>query len=241
MTSLTRQDPRPELRTIPAPVASGVADIAPMIVGLVPYALAIGASAAANGLSLIETVAGAWLLLAGAAQLAAINLIGAEAGVWLSVSTTVIINLRFVLYGAGVARWFASSAPWLRMVLAVPVVDQTFLLCEQRFTEDHDQRWRIRYYLTLSASLIAAFTAGQIVGFGLGAGLPPSLGLHLAAPLVFVGMLARSLSDRAHRRAAIAAAATVIVVTGVPVAWIASLALPVAVVAGLITAGGAKR
>ncbi len=227
--------------TLPAPVATGVSDIAPMIVGIVPYALAIGASAAAADLSLVETVAGAWLLMAGAAQLAAINLISTDADVWLSVSTTVIINLRFVLYGAGVARWFVDSSRLRRMLLAIPVVDQSFLLCEQRFTEIVDPRWRTRYYLTLSFSLLAAFTTGQVIGYGLGAGLPPGLGLHMAAPLVFVGMLGKSLASRANRRAAVAAAVTVVAVTGLPVAWMSSVALPIAIAAGIVAAGGEDR
>ena len=222
---------------VPASVAAGAADIAPMVVGLVPYALAIGASAAANGLSMVEMLAGAWFILAGAAQLAAINLIGTDADVWLTVTTTVIINLRFVLYGAGVARWFAASSPWKRMALAFPVVDQSFLLSEQRFTDEHDQQWRTGYYLTLTASLITAFTTGQIVGYAVGASLPPGLGLHLAAPLVFVGMLTKSLSDAAGRRAAVAAAVAVVVVSGLPMAWMSSLALPVAIAAGVAAAG----
>jgi len=238
MTTVTRDNPRPSLSTLSAPVATGAADIAPMVVGLVPFALAIGAAAAANGLSLFETVAGAWLLLAGSAQLAAINLIGADADVWLAISTTAIINLRFVLYGAGVARWFAGSSPLRRMLLAIPVVDQSFLLCEQRFTDEHDQRWRTRYYLTLSGSLIASFVTGQVVGYGLGAGMPAELGLHLAAPLAFVGMLTKSLANRAGRRAAFAAAVTVIAVTALPIAWVSSFGLPLAIAAGVIAGAG---
>lgn len=208
-----------------------------MIVGLIPFALAIGASAAANGLTLFETLAGAWLLLAGSAQLAAVNLIGGDADVWLTVTTTAIINLRFVLYGAGVARWFAASSPLRRMLLAIPVVDQSFLLCEQRFTDEHDQRWRTNYYLTLTGSLIAAFVTGQVVGFPVGAGLPEGLGLHLAAPLAFVGMLTKSLVNRAGRRAAVAAAASVVAVTALPIAWVSSFALPVAIAVGVAAAG----
>ena len=239
MITFTRLPRRSISSALPAPIATGISDITPMVVGLLPYALAIGASAAANGLSLVETLAGAWLLLAGAAQLAAINLVGADTDVWLVISTTVIINMRFVLYGAGVARWFADSSLLRRLLLAVPVVDQNFLLSEQRFAEQHDQQWRTHYYLTLSGSLIAAFTAGQVIGYGVGAGLPPALGLHLAAPLVFVGMLTKSLSDRANRRAAMAAAVAVVGVAGLPVAWISSVALPVAIAAGVLAAGSA--
>ncbi len=242
MRTLTKQsDARPAAPALPAPIALGVADITPMIVGLVPYALAIGATAATNGLSLIETVAGAWFLMAGAAQLAAIDLIGAGADVWLIVMTTAVINLRFVLYGAGVARWFGASSLWRRMALAVLVVDQNFLLSEQRFGDEHDQAWRTRYYLTLCGALLPAFTVGQLVGYGLGASLPPGLGLHLAAPLVFVGMLTKSLAGGAQRRAAAAAAVAIVAVVALPIAWISAVALPVAIVAGITAAGGGSR
>ncbi len=212
------------------PYRLGAIDVAPMMVALLPFALAIGTTAAANGLSLAETLSGAWLILAGAAQLAALGQIGSEAGIAITVTTAAIINLRFVLYGAGASRWFADRPRWQQLLLAIPLVDQNFVAGESRFAEHSDSDWRVRYYLTFTAGLIAAFTAGQVIGYGLGAGVPAALGIHMAGPLVFAGMLAGSLSSRQNRAAGAVAAVVVVIAAGMP----ASTALPIAIVAGVV-------
>ncbi|MEL7158909.1 MAG: hypothetical protein AAFN30_20270, partial [Actinomycetota bacterium] len=71
-TTEPRDTTTPELRE-QAPTALAVRDIAPFALSLVPFSLAIGSAAAATGLAPAEAAGAAVFLLAGGAQLAAIE------------------------------------------------------------------------------------------------------------------------------------------------------------------------
>lgn len=209
-------------------------DIAPFVVAVVPFGLAVGAAGAAAGLSLTELMFGAVTMLAGAGQLAAIQSIGRGESIAVVAAVVALVNLRFVVYGAGVAEWFRHLPRGRRLLLAFPVVDQTFLLCQQRFDGHPDLRWRQTYFLTATAILGGAFVAAQPVAYLLGAGLPAGLGLHMAAPLTFAAMLAKGL-DSGGARVAAGAAALVVVAAGT----LGPAALPLAIVVGAGAGAGA--
>ena len=239
MTSVSHQRIQAPLLVVPAAttrVAPGGAaereamrDIAPFCLALVPFSIAIGGAAADAGLSTFQAMFGAVALLAGGAQLAAIDTLSSGGGVALTVLVVALLNLRFVIYGGGVATWFADAGRLRRLLLAVPIVDQSFMICQERFEAEADLDWRQRYYLTATTALIATFVGGQFLAFRLGAALPAGLGLHLAAPLAFAGMLAKAVSNRDATVAAVASAITVVAAT----ALLGPVALPLAAAVGV--------
>ncbi|MGI9624680.1 MAG: AzlC family ABC transporter permease [Acidimicrobiales bacterium] len=211
------------------PMSLALRDVAPLALPVVPFGLAIGATVAESDLAASGSLAGAVLVLAGGAQLAVIGVLDSGSSVAVAVGTALLINLRFVLYSAGLARWFAAEPLWRRMLLAVPLVDQQFLLGQRRFDESTTTAWRRSYYLTVSAVLFLSFVVGQGVGYRLGTSLPPSVGLEMAAPLAFAGMLGLATRGRSSMTAAGVAGLVVVVVAGLP----GGLALPVAAIAGM--------
>lgn len=214
-----------------------VVDTAPLAVALIPFGMAVGGASAAAGLSTWESVFGGVALLAGASQLAAIEVIGAGGGMVTAVLVVALINMRFVLYGAGIARWFADAPLAHRFALAIPVVDQTFILCQERFASVTDLTPRKLYYLTSTAVLVSAFLGSQAVAFYIGGNLPASLGLHLAAPLAFAGMLARAAKNSLDVIAGTTAALVVVAGTGL----VGAAALPLGVAAGVSAALATER
>lgn len=216
-----------------SPVRTALSDIAPFALALVPFGLAVGAASAAAHLPAATALFGAIVLLAGAAQLAAVEVLGAGGGIASVVVVTALVNLRFVLYGAGVAAWFDGLPFRRRLLLAFPIVDQTFMLCQRRFEHEHDRAWRQRYYATTTAGLAGAFVAAQAIAYQLGSTLPDALGLHLAAPLAFAAMLAKSLQGRGTVVAGVMSASIFVAGAGV----LGPVALPLGVIAG-VTAGG---
>lgn len=215
------------------PVRHGLRDASAFALALVPFGLALGSASVAADLTLAQAMFGAVIMLAGAAQLAVVESLGRGDGVAAAVAVAALINLRFVYYGAGAARWFAAAPLWRRVLLAYPLVDQTFVLGQQRFDESTDLRWRQRYYLAATALLATTFVGSQLVAFRLGAAVPSELGLELAAPLVFAGMLARHLDGRKARIAALGAGLAVLIGSG----WLGPATLPVAVALGVGLAG----
>lgn len=206
-----------------------VTDTAPFALAVLPFGLAIGAASAAAGLSPAESLFGAVALLAGASQLAVVEVVGSGGSTVTAVLVVGLINLRFVLYGAGVARWFADAPVHHRMALAMPIIDQTFLLCQECFESVTDLDLRRRYYLTATALLASTFVASQGIAYHVGGSLPPSLGLHLAAPLAFAGMLAQAAKSSVDIVACAITGVVFVAGTGV----LGAAALPVGVVVGV--------
>jgi branched chain amino acid efflux pump len=214
----------------PPPGPTALRDAAPLAVAVAPFALAIGATIASSGVPAPAGLAGSVLLMAGASQLAAIDQVAAGAGLVVAIGTALMINVRLVLYGAGLATWFDELPRWRRMLLAIPLVDQTFVLGERRFADQRSTRWRERYYLTATALLFACFVGFQVVGYFVGGAVPSALGLHLAAPLAFAGLLGLACDGRRNVTAAAVAAVTLLVAADLP----GGVSLPIAAVAGLV-------
>ncbi|MEM7340795.1 MAG: AzlC family ABC transporter permease [Actinomycetota bacterium] len=215
----------------PAPIALGARDVAPLAASVVPFGLAIGATIAESGLASIPALSGSVILLAGASHLAIINVLAVGGGIAVAVATALLINARLVLYSAALARWFGDAPRWRRLVLAMPIVDQTFAICQRRFdTTDTTVGWRERYYVSATAVIATCYVVSMLVGFGVGAELPSGLGLHLAAPLAFAGLVASATTARSTMVAAVTAAVIAVVFAALP----AGLALPIGVIAGLI-------
>lgn len=238
---MTVSDARVEPASGPAvaasPVRAGIDDVLPFALAVIPFGLAVGGASAAAGLSAPVALFGAVVLLAGAGQLAAVEVLGANGGILSVVLVAGLINLRFVFYGAGVARWFTGLPLRHRLLLAYPIVDQTFVLCQERFTPDTDLGWRRRYYLTATAVLGGAFVLSQVVAYQVGSGMPRSLGLHLAAPLAFAGLLANAMKGRSEIVAGSVAAVLLVAGSGA----LGPVALPLAVAAGVTVATTSNR
>ena len=125
---------------------TGAVDAVPFVVAVVPFGLAIGTAGASAGFSLAATMFGGAALLAGASQLAATDVLADGGGLVSLLIVVGLLNVRFVLYGTGVSTWFAGRSRRRRLLLAAPIIDQSFLLCQQRFADVEDETWRERYY-----------------------------------------------------------------------------------------------
>lgn len=212
-----------------SPVRSAIRATLPVALPLAPFAFVIGSSMAAAGIPLVAGWSGGALLLAGTAQLSAVEALGDGGGLWPAVGIATLVNLRFVLYSTGLRVWFAGAPRWRTLLFAAALVDQTFMLCERAFATNDDPEWRWRYYATVSAVLIVVFLGSQPLGYLAGSALPAGAGLEMAAPLVFAGMLATAVRRRVDLLAGAAAATAVVVAAPLP----GGLALPVAAVFGL--------
>lgn len=196
-------DERPTARTT-SPLLEGARDITPMVIGVIPFALAIGAAIGASTLSSAEGLFSGPTILAGSAQLATVQMLDEGAGPLVIIVSAILINARLLLYSASLAPWFAEQSLARRLLLAIPVIDQMHFTCTPRFERgDLDLRSRTKYFAGAAAWLVGAWIGAQALSIIVGARAPEALGLEAAAPLALVGLLAKSTVDR---RAVVAAA-----------------------------------
>jgi 4-azaleucine resistance transporter AzlC len=142
---------------------------APVLLALVPFALAFGTTAAAGGLSTLQALAMSVFVFAGAAQLAMVPLISAGASVAVIVLTVLVINLRMTLYSASLAPHFRPLPAGWKGLLSYLLTDQAYAAAITRFdegqTEEVDKRW---YYLGAALAVWVTWQPVAMLGVFLG-------------------------------------------------------------------------
>ncbi|HEU0042876.1 MAG TPA: AzlC family ABC transporter permease, partial [Jiangellaceae bacterium] len=167
-------------------------DMLPVAASIVPFALIIGVAIQKTGIDeLLGVVSGA-VLFAGSAQLSALSLLEAGAGLAVVVGAVALVNARFLVYGAGLEARFRNQPTWFRWLGPQFIVDQTYALAINRTDLDTARRFR-HYWLAMAAVLGVIFVASTAAGVLLGPVLPAASPLEFVAPAVFIGLLAPRL------------------------------------------------
>jgi predicted branched-subunit amino acid permease len=128
-----------------------LADIAPVLLALAPFAAVIGVQSSADGRT-AGSVSGTLLLYAGSAQVSTLSLLHQGAGIASILLAVVLVNARFVAYSATLAPYFARQPTWFRWLAPHFVIDQTFAVVTARDDLVDRARFR-RYWLTCGAAI----------------------------------------------------------------------------------------
>jgi len=184
-------------------VRDGLADAAPMLIGVVPFGLVAGAAPIAAGLDLGHAVGMSMFLFAGASQLAVADVLGSGGGVAIAVLTAVTINLRLLLYSASLAPPLAQESLRDRLAAGYLLVDQAYALAVVRWDGTDDRRDRLPYYFAVGILLWVAWQVTTVVGALVGSSLPEEIPLDFAVPLVFLVLLVPVLDRRPSLVAAV--------------------------------------
>jgi predicted branched-subunit amino acid permease len=198
-----------------SPTRRGLRDAAGLVPAVAPLGLALGAALAQSDAPPFVAWLTAPLMVAGAAQLVLITELDRGSAVLAAAAAALVLNSRFVVYGAALAHRFRQQPRWFELLGAHYVVDQTYGLVATRLDGDGDvDSVAFRRYFTAMGTLLAAVWT-VTVGLGVVAGplLPPSAPLEFVLPATFVAMVVPQIADRRHVAVVIAAAA--IALTGI--------------------------
>jgi len=210
---------------------AGSLQIAPILVGVIPFGLIAGIAAVDAGLGSFQAYALSPLMFAGAAQLAMVDLIGHDAAPVVIVATALVINTRFAMYSAALAPVFLDLGPIRKAYGSYLITDQSFAVSVMRFNRiDEPLTLRFAYFLGASISLWGTWQVTSILGVAIGARVPEAWALDFAIPLVFIALLFPSIKDGGGAVAAITAATAAVAFASLPL----NLGLLVAAAAGLI-------
>ena len=228
-----------------SPVAtfvSGTKAIVPVLIALIPFAVAFGATAVGNGLSSLEALAMSVFVFAGAAQLAAIPLLSAGASVAIIVLTVLVVNLRMTLYSASLAPHFRRLPIGWKGLLSYLLTDQAYAATITRFddgeTEEPDKRW---YYLGVALAIWVTWQAATMLGVFLGAWASEGWSLDFVLPLTFIALAVPAIKDRATTAAALSAGGAAVLAATLPLNLGLIVAASVGVLGGLFAESVAER
>ena len=142
---------------------AGVKAISPILLGVIPFAMIAGISSVEVGLNFTETMQIGLILFAGAAQLAALQLISEQANAWVIILTAWIINLRFLLYSASLAPHLRSANAKLKPLLAFLITDQAYVVSILEFESQQKRPHKHWYYFGAAVLMWLARTVRQVL------------------------------------------------------------------------------
>ena len=210
----------------------------------VGFGLVYGLAAREAGLSPVEVLAMSALVLAGAAQFAAVGLLAAGAPWPAIVAVTAFLNARHLFYAASMAPWLRAVGRLHRGAMAHVLTDETFALALAHFRRIG--RADVLGYWVAAAVIAVPWVAATLAGAIGGAAIvePERFGLDVVFPAAMAGLTVSLIERRADLLAAFAAVALAVPVGlawhpagGIVTAALVAPLLPLVLGLGPSTAG----
>lgn len=208
---------------------AGCRDMAPVLVGTVPFGFVAGVAAVGAGMTPLEGIALSLFAFSGIAQLVVAQLVAAQSPVVLTLAAALIVSLRFLMYSAALSPHVAHLPVRWRVPLAYLMTDQGFAMGIHIYSQPGDRRLRHWHVLGSGVMLWVVWQSSVVAGAVLGAQVPAAWSLDFVVTLSFLVLLAPALRTRADLAAAVVAGAVVLLAAGLPY----KLSLVVASLAGI--------
>jgi 4-azaleucine resistance transporter AzlC len=209
--------------------AAGFRDLSPIMVGMAPFGLVAGIAAVEIGLPTWGATVFSTFVFAGASQLAALELLGADANPLIVIGTIAIINARFLMYSASLAPRFRDEPLRRRAAMAYLLTDQAYAVTIVKLDGDPEMGPRWAYYMGGALPLWAMWQVYTVTGALAGSLVPDQVPLGFAIPLVFAALLVPAVRDRPTLAAAITSGAVAVLGAELP----ANVGLVLAATAGI--------
>jgi predicted branched-subunit amino acid permease len=194
---------------------SGVRAIAPLVAGLAPLALTVGATAARTDIPILAGWASSALLYGASGQLTWMEVLGGGGPAALAVAATVIVNLQMLLYGTAMRPYWAGESRRWRVASAQLLVSPVFAVAMNHHPTEPDPELRRRFYTAAATTLWIAWLGITGIGAALG-GLPSVPVLALLTPFVMLSLALRAVVDAATTVALLVAAVLAVIGTALP-------------------------
>jgi len=215
----------------------GARDCLPLVVGGIPFGIIFGALAVGNGFSVPATLAMSLFVFAGSAQFIALGLVAAQVSLPVILLTTLVVNLRHLLYGATLAPRMRDIPEWQKALGAFWLTDESFAVMALRLKDEPADSGLSgpelsEYYFGSAAVMYADWQLSTLAGALFGNFMPgvSSWGLDFAMPVTFIGIMAPYLKRLPMATAVLVAGAVSILAFALP----SKLGLLAAALAGIL-------
>ena len=182
----------------------------PFTVFVIPFATLFGVVATEAGLDLAQTMGFSFLVIAGASQFTAVQLMTENAPVWITLATALAVNLRMAMYSASLQPHFGSLPFGKRAVIAYCNIDQSFAVGMAKFEANPDMTVAEKFAFFIGAIMpvMPPWVLFTWIGAVAGTAIPEAWALDFAMPILFLALVGPMLRTLAH----VAAAGTSVVV-----------------------------
>lgn len=190
----------------------------PFVLVIIPFGALFGVVATEAGMGVPEIMGFAVLVIAGAAQFTALQLMTENAPIMVVLATALAVNLRMAMYSASLVPWLGQAPLWQRAVLAYLIVDQTYAcsLAEYEAKPRMSVAERVAFFFGVALPIVPLWYAATLGGALLGARIPEAFALDFALPITFIALLSPMLRTAAHFAAAGVSVILALALAGLP-------------------------
>jgi 4-azaleucine resistance transporter AzlC len=194
----------------------GVRDASPLILGGIIFDILFGALGIEAGLSPMAVIGFAVFVFAGSAQLVAVQLYSQGVSIPVIIMTTLIINLRHLLYGASLGPYVKNlSQRWL-IPLGFALSDEIYALVFRQYqTKRLHPHW---YHLGVCVSVLTVALISTLIGILAGTqfkGLA-NLGVDFVLVAMLIGIVVPLIVNRPMLVSALVAGGIALITAPLP-------------------------
>ncbi len=191
---------------------------APFVLVVAPFGAVFGVVATEAGLDIVQTLVFSIAVIAGAAQLTAVELMVQDAPTFIVLLTALAVNLRMAMYSASLAPHLGAAPVWQRALMSYLMVDQAYAIGVQQFEQHPDMPVgaKVGYFFGAVILLCPTWYLATLAGALLGTAIPPSLPVGFAVPIAFLALIGPMLRTLAHMVAAFVSVVGALIFAFVP-------------------------
>lgn len=170
---------------------AGCRAIFPLVIGAVPFGIIFGTLAANSGLSFPGVMAMSLAVFAGSAQFIAIGLLTTETLAPLIILTTLVVNLRHLLYSVSVVPYLRRLSQTWKLPLGYLLTDEVFAVSIARYNQTDNSPYKHWYHLGASVFMYLNWQLCTWLGLTIGHRIHEAekWGLDFAMSVTFIGMI----------------------------------------------------
>ena len=175
-----------------------VREAAPSLLAIGIWGFVTGIAMLKSGLSELQAGLMTFFVYAGSAQLTALPLIESGAPLWLITAAAMVVNIRFVIFGAALQPYFRHLSGGKRFFLGYLTSDIAFVLFMSRFANDKGvgRTSHLWYFLGLILPNWLVWQLSSFAGIYLGGFIPDSWGIEYAAILALMAVVIPLIKTR---------------------------------------------
>ena len=217
----------------------GARDSLPFLIAIIPFGMIFGVLANEAGWSIGQILGMSALVIAGASQFTALQLLSDQAPLTIVIATSLAVNLRMAMYSASMAPYIGGAPAWQRALAAYCLTDQSYGVAIARYTVQPPlgPAARMAYFFGVAVPICAPWYAATWAGAVAGAAIPGGLALDFAVPVTFIALVAPALRSLPHLAAALVSVGVALTLHRLPY----NLWLLVAAVAAMLTGALVER
>ncbi len=191
-TVITRETISSDIKII----IQAIVDILPLALATVPWGVLCGSLAINVGLTPLQAQLMSLFIFAGAAQLAALTIMGSVGSLSAMFSSTFVISSRHLLYSAVFREYVRKSSLRLRCSIAFFLTDEMFAVtCAYM---EKNKSFSSVYALSSGITFYVIWNASTFVGIIVGEHIPnlEHLGLEFAIAATFIAIVIPTIKSR---------------------------------------------